>query len=336
MNNVKERILKALRDSHQEGTGQPVSGGELAKRLGFSRAAVWKHIEELRRSGYPVAASPRLGYWLEAEEDLVFPEAIAETLSQAPAGRGRVPEWRIEHHLSLPSTNDRAMELAQDGAPEGTVVMAEEQTRGRGRLGRAWHSPKGTGIWLSTILRPACSPAATAAVTLVAAVALSRAIEAESGLRPGIKWPNDLLLSGRKVGGILTEISAELDRVNHLVLGLGVNSNHAAGDFPPDLAGLATSLRIELGRKVSRTALTVRILAEFASSYQEFLERGFASARAEWLERSATLGRAVVATGPTSRLEGLAVDLDPDGALIIKTPAGDLHRVTGGEVTLRS
>ncbi len=335
---VKERILKALRDSHTEKPGQPVSGGELAKRLGVSRAAVWKQVEDLRRSGYPIGASPRIGYWLEPDEDLIIPEAVAaaaERVDAATDGRRRV-DWRIKYHLSLASTNDLAMQMAREGSPEGTVVIAEEQTRGRGRLGRSWYSPKGTGIWMSIILRPTCAPAATTAVTLVAAVAAARAIEIETGLKPGIKWPNDLLLSGRKACGILTEISAELDRVNYLILGLGVNVNHRVDDFAPEISGLATSLRIEVGRRVSRSALAGRILSEFGPRYHDFLERGFDSTRREWMERSATLRRAVVVTGPASRLEGLAIDLDPDGALVIKTSDGDRHRVTGGEVTLRT
>lgn len=338
----KTQILELLNDSWQKHSGRPVSGGELAKQLGISRAAVWKQIEELRRSGCPIVALPRLGYWLETKDGPIFPEAVDAALKalEGTEGQGLAkvppPAWRIEHYLSVPSTNDLAAQMARDGHPEGTVIIAEMQTRGRGRMGRSWHSPGGAGIWMSLILRPSCPPGATAALTLVAAVAVAKAIEGETGLRPGIKWPNDLLLGGRKVCGILTELSAELDRVKHLILGIGVNVNQGNEDFPAELAAMASSLRLELGRYVSRPGLAARILAEFGPRYREFLERGFAGARAEWLERSATLGRDVVITGPSFRIEGTAVDLDPEGALVVKTGEGIIHRITGGEVTLRS
>lgn len=323
---MKGRILSALRSE----PGQFVSGEQLAQGLGLSRAAVWKHIAALRQAGYDIEASPRRGYRLIAGPDLQ-----AADLESALSGRGLPLPYKVHVHARLGSTNVEAARLAQAGAPEGTVVIADAQTAGRGRLGRTWHSPPGTGLWLSVVLRPPLPPAACSGITLTAGVAVAAAIEQVTGLQPGIKWPNDLLIGDRKVCGILTEIAAEWDKVHHLILGIGINVNQTEADVPADLRGSAGSLRLARGERVSRRALCIAVLDELARRYPAFEQHGFAAARDEWLRRSITIGRPVVARSAGGAVSGIAEDVDDDGALIVREASGAGVRVTSGEVTLR-
>lgn len=258
-------------------------------------------------------------------------ERLADELER----QGAAGVWRIHHLPAAVSTNDVAGELARDGAAEGAVVIAEQQSGGRGRLGRAWASPPAAGLWLSALLRPRVPPAEASVLTLVAAVAAAEAVERQTGLRPGIKWPNDIYLRGRKACGILAEIDAEPGLTRHVVLGIGLNVHQRPEDFPPELRATATSLAIELGADPDRTSLCAALLERLAAWYRRFLAEGFGPARVEWLARNVTLGRHVRASGPGGTVSGLAVDLDLAGALLIRLPDGRLAPVTGGEVTLR-
>jgi BirA family biotin operon repressor/biotin-[acetyl-CoA-carboxylase] ligase len=250
----------------------------------------------------------------------------------APRLRG---SWRtVDWHASIDSTQRRAHELARAGAAEGTVVVAESQTAGRGRLGRAWHSPPGVNLYASVILRPPLSPAVVPQLALVAGLAVARAIEACTPAQPRLKWPNDVLVGGRKVSGILTEMDAEVERVHFVVVGIGVNVNGAADAFPPELRDRATSLAIATGGPVDRAALTVGLLAALEEDYMRFLAGGFRPLRAEWERRSALADRAVTVRGPAGDVTGVVTGLDDDGALRLVDAAGDLHRIVAGEVTL--
>lgn len=249
--------------------------------------------------------------------------------------RGLGRAWRVRYFPAVVSTNDVAASLGREGAGEGEVVIAEEQVGGRGRLGRAWTSPAGSGIWLSVLLRPPAPPPLAATLTLVAAVAVAEAIEEATGLRPGIKWPNDVLLGDRKVCGILAEVDAEPGRVRQVVLGVGVNVHQRANDFPPDLRGRATSVAAELGLDPDRTTLCATLLARLAVGYRRFLAEGFGPARVEWLARNVTIGRRVQATGPAGTVIGEAVGLDHAGSLLVRLDDGRVTTVAGGEVTLR-
>lgn len=323
---MKDRILSALRAER----GQFVSGEALARSVGLSRAAIWKHIAGLRQAGFDIEASPRRGYRLVAGPDL-----YAADLMPALAARGLPLQYDVHVHARIDSTNAEAARLAQQGAPEGTVVIADAQTAGRGRLGRTWHSPPGTGLWLSVVLRPPLPPAACSGITLTAGVAVAEAIEQVTGLKPGIKWPNDVLIDGRKVCGILTEIAAEWDKVHHLILGIGINVNQTEADLPADLRGSAGSLRLASGGRVSRHHLCVALLDEFARRYPAFQRDGFAAVRADWLRRSVTIGQHVTARSAAGTVSGIADGVDADGALLIRTENGATVRVTSGEVTLR-
>jgi BirA family biotin operon repressor/biotin-[acetyl-CoA-carboxylase] ligase len=303
---------------------EPISGERLATSLGLSRAAVWKRIKRLQALGYAIVGSPRKGYRLLAIPDKLLPGEIATGL------KVRRLKGPIHHFETLPSTNDLAKELAASQAPEGTLVVAEGQSRGRGRLGREWSSPPGAGLYVSVLLRPPLPPADLPQITLTAAVAVVRALKRATGVAPGIKWPNDLILAGKKLGGILTEMETESDQIRHLVLGLGLNVNNR--EFPAEIRDLATSLALVTGRSFSRLAILKAWLEELESLYQLFLGREFARILAEWKEYTVTLGQFVrVRQGPVE-ISGQALEVAPDGALLIETRTGEIVRVTSGEI----
>ena len=233
------------------------------------------------------------------------------------------------------STNDVVDRLGRDGVPEGVVVFAESQTKGRGRLGRGWLSPQGKGLWFSVLLRPSFPPQSATKVTVLTAIGLFRAIRESTGLRCEIKWPNDLLIGGKKVCGVLTELSAELDKVKYIVLGIGVDVNLTTEDLPPELRTIATSLRIESGRTIPRSELAAAILKELNADYERVLDGRFEEVADEWEAHCTTIGNDVEITAGGRALRGRAESLDDDGALLLRTEHGLLERVMGGDVTIR-
>ncbi|MHB9145315.1 MAG: biotin--[acetyl-CoA-carboxylase] ligase [Symbiobacteriia bacterium] len=336
------QVLLAL----AQGAEDYISGQRLSESLGLSRTAVWKHIQELRGAGLEIEAHPRLGYRLVATGEVLLPETVRQRRTGRPAGsRGKQAVTRadddgpclgepFECHPNLRSTNDRAKALGVEGAPQGATVIAWQQTLGRGRLGRDWVSPPG-GLWLSVLLRPPLAPAEVSPLTLVAAVAVAEAIEQVSGLHPGIKWPNDLLVGGRKVCGVLTELAAEADRVSYVVLGIGINANLTKEQLPNQAATQPTSLLLATGKPVSLPNLAAAVLDRLEKWYGRFLQAGFAPVRRRWLELSATIGHEVTATLPSGTVVGTAVDLAEDGALVLALPNGERRRILAGDVTLR-
>lgn len=319
-------ILTALREAGRDA----VSGADLAQRLGISRAAVWAHIQELRALGYDITASPHHGYRLLSTPDLLHADDLLSRL-----GKPQLIGRDIRVFRATTSTSDVVEKLARDGVAEGVAVFAEAQTRGRGRLGRRWVSPAGKGLWFSVLLRPRLRPQQMTQLTIAAATAVARAVRAQTGLRPEVKWPNDLLLAGRKFGGILTELSGEQDRVRHAVLGIGLDVNVTAGDFPPELRRGATSLRIELGQPVPRAELAVAVLRELEVDYARLTTGRFEEVADEWEALCTTLGRDLEVVIGERRLRGRAEALDQDGSLLLRTDYGRLECVTGGDVTLR-
>ncbi len=321
---MRERILDRLTAA---GDGY-ISGERLSGDLGISRAAVWKHMAALRRQGYQIEARPRLGYRLAKRPDRLDPALVRAGLTT------RVLGCRIRYLPSCGSTNLVAKELAAAGAPEGTLVLTEEQTAGRGRLGRRWVAPFGSSLLMSVLLRPALPPAEVPSLGLSAAVAVAAAVQRCTGLSPGLKWPNDLLLEGRKAGGILLELAAEGDMVHHAVLGVGLNVNVAPASWPGEVASRATSLAAVLGRAVDRLALLRGILAELEERYRIWQEGGFAALRAEWIERNVTLGREVTVATPRGVVRGRAWDVDREGRLLLDLEDGERLALAAGEVTL--
>jgi BirA family biotin operon repressor/biotin-[acetyl-CoA-carboxylase] ligase len=316
---MKETLLQALRQ------GGRISGEELGRALRISRTAVWKHIAALRREGYRIDSSPGKGYLLVSAPDSLLPEEIKAGLMTSLLGQ------RIAYHSEVASTQDVAKALAAQGADEGTIVVAETQVAGRGRIGRGWASPPG-GIYLSIILRPDIKPFEAIRFPLIAGVAIAQAIERLTGLKPQLKWPNDIIVGGRKTGGILTEMSAETDRINYIILGIGVNVNTAKAHFPEEIEGIATSLRTECGKEVPRVQLVQGILAELESLYQVFQVSGFETIRERWKAQSCTIGTWVSVRGEREQVEGEALDIDEDGALILRKANGALERVVAGDV----
>ena len=322
---VDTQILQALR------AASPgfVSGAELSQRLGISRAAIWAHIEELREVGYGISASPHQGYQLVEVPDALFADDLLGLVV-----RNKIVGRDIRVFEETNSTNDIIEKLARDGVQEGVVVFAESQTRGRGRLGRKWISPRGRGLWFSLLLRPEMRPQAATQLTVAAATALVRAIRDQTGLAPEIKWPNDILVRGRKVAGVLTELAAEPDRVRHVTLGIGVDVNMNSGEFPSELRKLATSLKIESGRHIPRMDLAAAILQEIDRDYGRICSGDFEAVADEWQRQCATIGRRVTIHMGPHRLTGEAEALDDDGALLLRTEHGRLERVVGGDVLL--
>ena len=316
------KILSALR-TNPEG----VSGAQLADELAISRAAVWARIDELRKIGYDVEASPHFGYKLVG-----WPDALHADDLLARLGKTKVVGRDIQVFEQTTSTNDVMEKLARDGVKEGAVVFAESQTKGRGRLGRKWMSPTHQGLWFSVLLRPEVRPQETTQLTVISATALRRAIKTVTGLSAEIKWPNDLLLGGKKVAGILTEMSAEVDRVRHVILGIGLDVNQS--DFPPELRAIATSLKIESGEEICRAELAAEILRELDFDYARICAGKFAAVADEWEAACVTIGKNVVVHVGDRKFRGHAESLDDDGALLVRTEHGHLERVIGGDVTL--
>ena len=322
---MKDAVLQLLKKSRPGF----ISGEDICRELSVTRAAIWKHIQSLREEGYEIDARPRLGYSLIGIPDRLNAEEITDGLNSRFLGR------KIYYYDIAKTTNDLAKELAGQGAPNGAIVLAEEQNSGRGRLGRYWHSPKHKGIYFSTILHPPVSLAEASQVTMVSAVALALAIRRVTGVPAGIKWPNDLLVGGRKLCGILTEMSAEMDRIEYLVVGAGLNVNHTGEDFTPDILDTATSLRLESGSEQSRVALIQAMLEEFEKWYLIWLEQGFATVLTKWKELSVSLHCPVRVFTIKESWEGWAQDVDESGALILRLPDGTLRSFISGEVSLR-
>ncbi len=318
------KILSALREN-----ADGVSGAQLAEQLAISRAAVWARIDDLRKVGYDIEASPHFGYKLIGSPDALHADDLFARL-----GKTKVVGRDIQVFEQTTSTNDVIEKLARDGVKEGAVVFAESQTKGRGRLGRKWMSPTHQGLWFSVLLRPNLHPQETTQLTVISATALRRAVKTITGLAADIKWPNDLLLGGRKVAGILTEMSAEVDRVRHVILGIGLDVNQDANEFAAELRAIATSLKIESGEEICRAELAAEILRELDFDYGRICSGKFPEVADEWEAACVTIGKNVTVHMGDRRFRGRAESLDDDGALLVRTEHGHLERVIGGDVTL--
>lgn len=321
---TRSAILEMLR-SH---TGQFVSGEELGRKLNVSRTAISKQIQRLRQEGYDIESTVSQGHRLRRLPDLLRPEEVRPRLTTSILGS------EIHYLPETGSTNDEAKKLAAAGCPEGTLVITETQLGGRGRISRGWYSPLAKGIWFSVVLRPPFPPQEAPKCTLMAAVALNRAIRDVTGIPCGIKWPNDILCNGRKLVGILTEMSSEMDAINHIVIGMGINVNIDEADIPPELQAVATSLLIEAGAPVSRIDIFIRVLERLEELYLLVKATGFAAVLAAWRQDSVTLGHMVSVIAPDKVFNGKALDIDGDGALLVETEQG-VERVLAGDVSIR-
>jgi BirA family transcriptional regulator, biotin operon repressor / biotin---[acetyl-CoA-carboxylase] ligase len=302
-----------------------VPGPKIADEIGVTRHTVWKWIEKLRGLGVSIKGHPASGYQLQSLPDLLTPSLVRAELGDFELG------GKIVHFFKTGSTNTVAARLAADQAPHGTVVVAEEQTGGRARFGRTWYSEKSSGIYVSVILRPPLTPAAAPGITLMAGLAAYEAVSTVTALRPDIRWPNDLLVNGRKICGILTEMSAEVDRLHSVVIGIGINVNH--GRLPAELSDIATSLRLEGHRTYSRLHLLVAFLRELQNFYQLLLEEGTAAIAGPWSARSSFAhGKAVRVVTGRGEFLGITQGLEASGALRIRFEDGHEEALISGEV----
>lgn len=320
-----EKILKVLRSS----TDTHTSSDELCKITGISRAAVWKHVEDLRREGYDIEASPHLGYKLVKIPDSLIPGELMWKLKTKIIGRAIISYRKID------STNDSAYALAEKGIAEGTVVVAEEQTKGKGRHGRKWESPPKSGVYMSCVIRPEMAPSEIAKITLLAAVAVAKAIRYFTGLDAMIKWPNDILINRHKVCGILTEMKAEQDSIDFIILGIGVNINTPVEYLPKG----ASSLKEELSRSskkenLSRVEFVKKVLESIDEEYSRLRIKGFKPIMEEWRGLSALPGSKIKVVLPNRTIEGEAHDIDSDGSLIVRLDSGVLEKVSSGDVVM--
>ena len=314
----------------QEAEGVFLSGESMSRELGITRAAVWKQIRKLRESGYEIEAVTNLGYRLKSSPEKLSTQRILEFLGEHP--------WadRITVLESVDSTNSLAKREALSSAPHGSVFLADEQTGGRGRLGREFLSARGKGLYLSVLLRLDCAPTQVSHVTAMAAVAACNAVERCCGVRPGIKWTNDLILGEKKMTGILSEMSVEWESstLEYIVIGTGINCSQSSGDFPEELRDRATSIEMETGRNVDRCSLAAELIREL-----EILSREMISRKDIWISRYAgdciTLGREVRIIRGDQVRTGTATAIDENGALIVRYDSGETGAVFTGEVSIR-
>nr|WP_238996476.1 biotin--[acetyl-CoA-carboxylase] ligase [Paenibacillus pinistramenti] len=312
----------------KEHAGEYISGGEISRRLGISRTAVWKQINKLREAGYEFEAVSRKGYRLTGEPSRLAAFELMLAFKTSVLGRN------LKLLPVTESTQDEVRMLAEQDAPEGTLVIAEEQTKGKGRMGRTWYSPPGNGLWMSLLLRPSLPLGSASQLTLMTAVAVCRAIRTVAKVDAGIKWPNDILIGGRKSCGILLESSGEDERIKYCIVGIGIDVNMQADELPDELASIMTSLRIEAGQIVDRAQLAGGIMNEMEKLYNLYLDEGFGPVAALWEALSVSLHKEVTVRMVNRELSGTAVSLDPSGALVIQLANGDTEKVFSGDVTI--
>lgn len=296
-----------------------ISGENIAKNLQISRTAVWKHIQQLKKKGYEITAKPNHGYHLEKTPETITTEELKQHLQPQIIGT------KIHHFTSVQSTNDYAKTLAKNGEPEGTLIIADQQTKGRGRKQRLWVSPN-NGLWFSMILRPSLPPSKAMNATMCAACALAETINNHTTLQASIKWPNDILIENKKVCGILTELAAEIDEIKYLIVGIGLNVNNT---LPKDLQKSSTSLKKETKKPVETLSLLVSLLESFERFYVSLKNGNTELLRKTWRSYSSTIGSQVKVNNEKEMVVGTAVDLGENGELIVKTSKGKKEIITG-------
>ena len=320
---MKTEILKALKNSDTY-----LSGEQLSQKFGVSRTAIWKYIKKLREEGYEIESVTRRGYRLLQTADRITASEILSRNQASWVGKS------IEYFEVTDSTNQRIYDFAEKGREEGLLAVAEEQTGGKGRRGRSWVSPPGTGIWMSLLLRPKVEPQKASMVTIVAALAMTKAMEKITGMEIRIKWPNDVVLNGKKVCGILTEMSAELEEIHYIIVGIGINANTES--FPEDIQDRATSIYLESGKKVERAAFIAEFCVQFEQYYERFLEMGnLAFLKEEYESYLINIGREVKIIKKKEERVRKALGINELGELIVAKSDGTTEIIFSGEVSVR-
>lgn len=322
---MRDEILKRFLFAN----GQPISGQALAEEFGISRTAIWKHLQALQEEGYSFETIKKKGYVLTTKPDKVDVASVTSFLNTKRYGR-------YIHYLDeCTSTQTIAHELARNGATDGTVIIAETQTSGRGRMSRAWESTRGKGIWMTVIIKPDVLPHQAPQFTLVAAVAIVNALKSLfKGFTPFIKWPNDVLINGKKCTGILTEMIAEIDMVQSLLIGIGINVNQQQADFPQELQSIATSLSIEENAILNRAEIVGTILNYLENYCDQYVEEGFAPIKHLWEEASGTIGKRIKATTLSEVIEGKAIGITDSGVLEIQLADGQIRSIYSADIEL--
>lgn len=320
---MKSKILEILRNQETY-----VSGQELSELFGVSRTAVWKVIHQLSEEGYKIEAVPKKGYHMLETPDVVLREEIESLMKTRWAGR------KVVYRDTVDSTNNLAKTMAEAGEPEGTLVVAEEQTGGRGRRGRNWSTPHGSAVAMSLILRPDIRPELASMVTLIMGLSVAKAVNQLYPLKAGIKWPNDVVIGGKKICGILTEMSAEMSGIHYLVIGTGINAN--VPEFSPELKTIATSLSLELGKKVNRAELIAVCMEYFETYYEQFIKAGDLSPLLKDYEALLlNLNNQVKVLEPGKEYLGISRGIDEKGELLVEREDGTVAKVYAGEVSVR-
>lgn len=327
MNRTLQTAEEELAGVLQKNDHRFLSTRDISLKLGVHPYTIYQAVRELRRWGFQIQSERGKGYKLVKLPDLILPAEIKKNLTTKIFGK------KVYSYRKVGSTNLLGFRLAENEAEEGTVIVADEQSKGKGRMGRSWYSPPGLGIWMSLILRPDIPPFKAPGLSICAGLALAQAILEMTGIEAKIKWPNDCLISGKKVGGILLELSAELDRINFVIVGIGVNVNHSPKDFPKNLTQTATSIKIKLGKKISRLALLTSFLEKFEKIYSDFKKNGLSPQREMIKSFSSLLGKKVSLKFGKEKIEGVAENIDENGSLVVKTKKGK-KVVTAGEVTV--
>lgn len=320
---MKAEILSLLRSSKEY-----LSGQDICSKFGVSRTAVWKVINQLKVEGYTIEAVPKKGYRLVETPDLMSRSELESRIRGTWLGK------KIYYYEETGSTNTQIKRLAEEEAPHGTVVMADKQTAGKGRRGRGWESPGGKNIFFSILLRPAFAPEQASMLTLIMAMAVAEGVEHVCRVKAKIKWPNDIVVDGKKICGILTELTMETDYIQYVVIGTGVNVNQ--DDIPESIKDTATSLLLLSGKKTARAPLLSEILYIFEEKYERFCRTGnMEELLAEYNERLANIGREVKVLDPQGEYTGEALGINEKGELLVRSADGQLHTVYAGEVSVR-
>ena len=320
---MKAEILRMLKS-----TGDYLSGQQLCGTLGVSRTAVWKAVGELKEEGYIIEAVRNRGYRLVEGADVITQAELASMLHTQWIGT------RLEYFDETDSTNIRARKLAEEGAPHGTLVVADRQTAGKGRRGRSWVSPAGTGIWMSMVLRPSMAPMSASMLTLIAGLAVVKGVKESTGLEAMIKWPNDAVLNGKKICGILTEMSTEVECIRYVIPGIGINVN--IDDFPEEIRDKATSLKLEAGRNIKRSPVIAAVADSFEYYYDIFMKTSNMSGlKDDYNKALVNKDREVLVLDPRGQYKGRALGIDDEGSLLVRQEDGNVSAVISGEVSVR-
>ncbi|MEC5422485.1 biotin--[acetyl-CoA-carboxylase] ligase [Virgibacillus sp. C22-A2] len=312
-------LLAANKDTY-------ISGQVMSDQLNISRSAIWKHMKELKKDGYQIEGKSNKGYRI-----LKFPDKLSENTIQWGLNSNWIGKTII-HKQTTPSTQIIAHQAAQEGAAHGTVIIADEQTQGKGRMNREWHSTKNKGIWISIILRPAILPYLAPQLTLLAATVLADVLNTHAGLRPLIKWPNDILLNGKKTAGILTEMQAEQDQIQYVVIGIGLNVNHEKADLPEDIRSKATSLKIETNNTLAIKEIIQSILLTFEDTYDTYIQGGFPKIKKKWEGYGFKVGEEIAIKTLRKRWKATFIGIAEDGALVTKAEDEEPKKLYSAEI----